>query len=280
MTKGTFFTDFDGTLSFNKDTHRVRVVGHPIQELGAPAESIQVTDALGKKHFAYDISTGKYHVYLAQETLRLIQELANDYDFVVVTGSKYDSIEDRKKLFSFGDDFVLENGGMILDSDFQIDEEWRRWLAQDKSYLDDVAAYLTNGLKWKIDRNGRTAVVRVKLSDNPARSLEDFQELYDTLVIPDELNKTLNQKHLDIILAKAGKENAIYYLMTEKGYKNRIGIGDDVNDLNFFILMDHVFVLGSSHPDVLDKAREKGYHVSKGLYFDGINEILEEIKKL
>ena len=56
-------------------------------------------------------------------------------------------------------------------------------------------------------------------------------------------------------------------------------IGDDINDIPMLGEVKNGYVLGSGYPEAIDYARQNGLYVSKGLYFDGINEIFEEIRR-
>ena len=123
-------------------------------------------------------------------------------------------------------------------------------------------------------------MIRIRHKDNPHLDEDEFSGLYATLELPKGLKKTKNLGNIDIILESAGKGEAIKYLLAKQDRTSHtFGIGDDINDLELLEAVDEAFVLGSAYSEALKLARERYMYISKGHYFDGINEILDEISR-
>jgi hydroxymethylpyrimidine pyrophosphatase-like HAD family hydrolase len=271
--RGVLFSDVDGTLCFHQEAHGIREIERN------PDRTVVVEDSItGKRHLTYDISASSYRVFLAIDTQRLGHELQKLYDFVYVTGARPSTVHSRKEYLDFADAIILENGGMILDNSLQPNQEWVDQLAPEREYLADVAEQL-RGEDWVLDDRGRTSALRVRKRDNPHRSSFEFEKLCSELTLPETLKKTINMENLDIILRSAGKGNAVRFWMRSRGYHitQSIGIGDDINDLDFLKVTGEKYVLSSSFPEVVKVAEEEGWHISKNVHFDGINEIMRHI---
>jgi HAD superfamily hydrolase (TIGR01484 family) len=273
MKRGIIFTDVDGTLVFHEELHG-------IEKLSTENDNtVKVRDPKeGTIHSAYDISNEMYKVFFDVETKKLCERIHESYDIVFVSGARKSTMDSRVGIMNFSDAYILENGGMILGKDFKEDGEWNNILAPQKESLAATKNYLQS-LGWTLDVKGRTAALRVRLKDNKARSQEDFNNLIENLVLPKELKSTINIGHLDIILADAGKDNAVRYLMQKLNYKQAqsIGIGDDINDLDMLDMTGKKYVLGSAYPEAIQLAINRKWYVSKAKHFNGINEILRNI---
>jgi len=270
--RGIIFSDVDGSLCFHEGIHGLRV-----QEV--LADRVMVRDELtGNTHETHDVSISAYNVYLAESTRRLAKEVHRDYEFVLVTGGRPSTAKRRSNVLDFADYLILENGGLILDREFNIDREWYERLEPERASLAPVRQKLTEE-GWKIDDKGRTSAMRVRLKDNPAKSPDAFNALCRDIELPEDLKKTINLKNLDIILKSAGKDCAVSYLMKKLGYvrEQSIGIGDDLNDISFLELTGSSYVLKNAYPEVLDSAKKRGWYISRKANFDGINEILEKL---
>jgi len=264
------FSDGDGSLCFHEVAHNIQLVDR------ISSSRVKVRDPKTQKlHICYDISTDLYKVYFSLKTQGLCYQAAKEHDFIYVSGARKSSIDNREKEFRFVNTFILENGGLIIDKFGRVDRNWSYKLEPEKKYLTEVKKQLT-AQGWNLDVKGRRATIRVRRKDNPSRSDAEYQEFCDTIELPDELQKTKNLNNLDIILRSAGKDRAVKYLIEKMGYEATVGIGDDINDISFLNLMDQAYfvngVLGTSAI-----AHAYGFHLSKGLHFDGINEILEMI---
>lgn len=275
--KGVIFSDVDGTLCFHQDAHQIREI-----ERYADGTVLAEDPLTGSRHLTYDVTISSYNnIYLALTTRQLGHRVREQYDFVYVTGGRPSTINSRKEHFDFADAVILESGAMILDESLDQDQAWTKKLEPEKASLAGVGDLLTSA-GWTLDIAGRTSAIRVRRKDNPHKTSADFETLCQELSLPSTLKKTMNLDSLDVILQSAGKDNAVRYWMETHGYSVRqsIGIGDDINDIEFLTMTARKYVLANSVPETLRVAREKGWYISKYSYFDGINEILENILAL
>ena len=273
--KDIIFSDMDGTLIFHTKAHKVEEVGNN----GDGTVSV-LDPKTARVHRAYDCSTDKYKTYIGTDTLELGQGLHRDHDMVIVSGARKNTMDGRKILLNFFDAAILENGALVLDRDYNPDAEWQARIAPEMPALEEAKKQL-DSLGWKMDNGGRTAMIRVRRAeDNPHKSDAEYEHLKNELVLPEGIKKTSNLKFLDIIPESAGKGNAVRYLMGKMGHtkSESIGIGDDDNDLEMLAETGRNYVLGSAFPKVIETARKQGWYVSKGVHFDGINEILRHIR--
>ncbi len=262
--KPVLFSDLDGTLCFHEEAHGVRVVGPALVE-----------EPGGRRYQCHDVSTSSYKIWVAEETLSLLRALRSRYQIVLVTGGRPSTVERRRAHFDFAEAFVLENGGLICDADFQPHRGWHERLEPERRLLPQVVRSLT-AAGWRLDAEGRNSAVRVRLRDNPDRSAGEFAALCRDVVLPPGLRKTINLENLDVILAGAGKESAVRFWMAERGLDAAasVGIGDDLNDIEFLRATGAPYVLASAYPAVLAEARRVGWRISSAGHFTGINEIL------
>lgn len=267
------FSDLDGTLCFHEEAHGVRVVGRDGDGtllVAAPGET--------QPRRAYDVSTSSYRIYVADETLRLLRALASRFEIVLVTGGRPSTVERRRALFDFAAGYVLENGGVVCDGDLRPDGRWQERLEPQRRLLPAMAARLRQA-GWALDAEGRTSALRVRLRDNPGRTADDLAALGRDLASAEGLRTTMNLDNLDIILAGAGKENAVRFWIESRGHDPRatVGIGDDVNDVEFLRLTASAHVLASSYPAAIAAARAHGWSISSAAHFAGIHEILRRL---
>jgi len=272
--KGIIFADMDGTLTFHESVHGIK----PGKKTGNGMLEVTYTKSQ-TKYKVYDVSIGDDKVYFGVETRDLINRLRQNYEFVIVTGATKSTISNRKWALDIADYYILESGGLLLNKDFEPDYGWQKSIQSDKVYLIQVQNYLQQQ-GWTLNIKGRTAALRIRKKDNPEKSADEFNELSETLQLPDQLKITNNMGYLDIIPARSGKGNAVCHVMNTLGYHKiqSIGIGDDINDLDFLKETERNYILASGFPEVLEEARKKGWYVSHGLNFDGINEILKRIE--
>lgn len=273
---GIVFSDVDGTLCFHEEAHEIQKISvNSDNTLNVKTSS---SDTIFK---VYDVSVSSYNVYLDIQTQKLGQKVTEVCDFVYVTGGRKKTFMSRVNYLNFYNAVILENGGLILDNELNLDKNWYSYLEPDRKYLKEVRAQIS-AMDWILDDEGRTSALRVRLRDNLHKSIEQFEKLCETIQLPAELKKTKNLENLDIILAKAGKDKAVQYWMDKNNFRKQqsIGIGDDINDINFLRLTDRKFVLASAYDEVLETAKKEGWNISSRPYFDGINEILQKIIKL
>ncbi len=266
-------TDIDGTLCFS--THL-----HGIVKFAERADGLaQVRDPDGGEHLAHDVSYAPYETYLSKTTADLLRELRKRFFIILASGARRSTMESRRSALSFFDHVILESGGMIFDSELREDPVWRARLTPHQGALKLLADDLKKD-GWRLDDRGREFALRVRPEDNPGRSLDDLALRLGAELAP-ELRLTSNMGYLDVIIKDAGKANALRYLLEHMGVRpeRAVSIGDDVNDLEFLSLTGESYVLGSAFPEALDQAMKKGWHISKGRHFSGINEILRDIGK-
>lgn len=271
--KKILFSDVDGTLCFHKGAHGIREIRNNHDG------SVTVEDpGTGNQFRAFDVSVSQYSVYLAEKTRNLGLHVQEHCEFVYVTGGRPSTVLGRKEYFDFADAVILENGGLIFDNDYNIVEEWYNRLEPQRKYLKNVAKKLEHQ-NWVLDAKGRTSAIRVRKKDNPHKSIEEFERLCKEIQLPSDLKKTVNLDNLDIILADAGKDNAVAFWMNYRGYEasESIGIGDDINDIDFLKITGTKYVLASSYPSVIERAKSGGWCISEKPTFDGIHETLEKI---
>lgn len=275
--KGVIFSDVDGTLCFHQAVHGIRELER--REDG----TVLVEDPLsGSRHPAYDVSTDQAKgVYLGTETRQLALQLRERYDIVFVTGARPATIQVRKHVFDFADAIILESGAVIYGPDLEIDPVWAGRMEPEKASLAQVAEALRT-LGWVMDNAGRTAALRIRRKDNSHRTDAEFEALRREFPLPATLKKTVNLDSLDIILRSAGKDLAVAYWCERHGYpaSRSIGIGDDINDLEFLQQTGRPFMLASAYPEALQIARRNGWEISPAPHIDGINAILRTILDL
>jgi len=273
---GIIFSDVDGTLCFHEKAHK-------IQKMSANSDNtLNVKTVFSDTIFkVYDVSVSSYNVYLDTLTQELGHKIRENYNFIYVTGGRKKTFMSRVNYLNFYNAVILENGGMILDNELNLDQNWYNYLEPDRKYLEEVRAQVS-AMDWIIDDEGRTSALRVRLKDNHHKSIEQFEKLCETIQLPVELKKTKNLENLDIILAKAGKDKAVQYWMDKNNFRKQqsIGIGDDINDIDFLRLTGKKFVLASAYEEVLRTAKKEGWYISSKPYFDGINEVLQKIIQL
>lgn len=262
---GIIFTDIDGTLVFLKDSHSIRRL-HDLE-----GDLVRVADTMDKEHDAYESVTRNTVGYLSVRTKRLCDELRKAYEIVAVTGAQYSSFLSRK--IDFCDSVIVETGGAVFENGAR-DTEWDRYLSNELLSLNQFKDKLKDR-GWEIDTAGRGASLRIRAGSNPNR---DLRQLEQSLLFHD-LQMTHNLGHVDIMPRKAGKGNAVEYLMRKKGYhvNQSFGIGDDINDVDFLSRTGQSFVLQSGVPEILREAEKYKWRISKKGCFDGITEILQAI---
>lgn len=271
------FTDVDGTLCFHEDKHGVQ----KIRDTEPPEEGNAVVRLTPSERevYAIDISTSLYRVYLDVVTQRRAQILSTLASIILVTGARPSTMQARLQTFDFQAGSILENGAAVFNRKFERDRNWDAYLAQQKILLAPLIRDL-QGRGLKLDIEGRTTMIRIRHQDNSHLTEDEFFGLFATLELPEGLKKTKNLGNIDIILEKAGKGEAIKYLLNQQSQKPRtFGIGDDINDQELLETVQEGFVLKSAYPEVLELARKSGMYISEGHHFDGINEILSEISK-
>jgi hydroxymethylpyrimidine pyrophosphatase-like HAD family hydrolase len=233
----------------------------------------------GKLHIAYEISSSNHKIFLAVETQKLGHLLSKEFDVIFVSGARLSTIKPRITFLGFAKFFIIENGGLILDRKLSVNQEWYNYLEFERKSLNEIGQLLKKQ-GWILDEQGRTSAIRIMPSDNPHKTQDEINYLYNELELPDTLKKTYNMRNLDIILRSAGKDNAVNFLLKKNGYDIRqsISIGDDINDLELLNIASRSYVLANSSPAVIKMAEKKRWHVSSEFYFDGINEILKKIQ--
>lgn len=274
--KGIIFSDVDGCLTFHGELHGIKKTGE--NDDG----TVRVIDPKeGTEHDAHDLSKKFYNIYFDVETRRLGHILHEDYDIVLVSGARKSDMDYRKSFIDFADGYILENGGLILGQAYEADQEWEEMLKDEVPYL-NVALRNLESLGWVVDSKDRITSLRVRLKDNPNRTEDELAQLAEDLILHRKLKMTKSIGSLDIILASAGKGNAVNYLMQKMGYdqSQSIGIGDDINDLDLLEQCAVNCVLRSSHPKVIEAAKAEGWYISSNLHFNGINEIFRHIDSI
>jgi hydroxymethylpyrimidine pyrophosphatase-like HAD family hydrolase len=270
--KGVIFSDVDGTLCFHAHTHGIK-------ELYRNSNgTVLVLDPLTLKEFlTYDVSALN-KAFIDIETCRLAGILKEQYEFVLVTGARPKTVLSRRKYLGFADAVIFENGGRIFDNNYESDKDWFDGLKKQRQYLKSTIERLQKD-GWVLDITGRTSAISIRKIDNPHKTNDDFNFMANEFPLPDALKRSINMENLQIILRNAGKENAVRFWLEKKGYKqaDTIGIGDDINDLDFLKYTEKKFVLLNSYPLVLETAKREKWHISQSPNFDGINEILKYI---
>jgi hydroxymethylpyrimidine pyrophosphatase-like HAD family hydrolase len=271
--RGVIFCDVDGTLCFHEGVHGVRQVG------SNPDGTVQVTAGDGGRSYAaHDLSVGGYRAFMSVETRALCHRLRPFFHLVLVTGGRLRTLRRRSAALDFADAAILENGGVIVDAALRVDEGWSARLEPDRRVLGEVAARLRNA-GWVLDDAGRSSAIRVRQGDNPHRSPDQFQALAADPRLPPSLRATRNLGHIDIIPRAAGKANAVRYLAAARGagLEGAVGIGDDVNDIDFLRAVGRPHVLASAMPELLRVAGREGWTISDAPLFEGIHQILRDI---
>lgn len=275
--KGVVFSDVDGTLCFHQDAHGIREIERH------PDGIVLVEEPLsGRRHPSVDVSTTHSgNIYLAVRTRELALQVRQQYDFVFVTGARPSTIHARRHAFDFADGIILESGAVILDAALEPDPVWASRMQPEIAYLAEVAESI-RAMGWILDVAGRTSALRIRRRDNLHKSDREFEALRRDLPVPPALKKTMNLDSLDVILDSAGKDKAVRYWLEAHAYTTAqsIGIGDDINDLEFLEVIGKPYMLASAYPEALQRAREKGWTISRSPHFDGIDEILQAILEL
>jgi hydroxymethylpyrimidine pyrophosphatase-like HAD family hydrolase len=273
--KGIIFTDVDGTLVFHHKFHHIQI------KKTNPDKTVLVVDPLIREEFqALDVSVGDILVYLDQETKRLAERVREHYWIYFTTGATEVTMKIRLENLDFADGYILEHGARILDREFNEDQAWaERFMWHEEAVL-EIKDSLEK-LDWRIVDQGRRTFIQVKAFENPHRSIDEFNDLCENVNMPPGFAKTFNLGNLTLMPDNASKGLAVEYLLESK-YKHlhhTIAIGDDINDLSFMEKCRQVFVLGSSVPEVKERAVKEKWTVSKAPHFAGINEIFMMILK-
>lgn len=285
------FTDIEGTLCFGQ-SHGIKKVHDGGSIEPREGKSSRVVDmacvtvpGYSEERKVFNLSerfAGRtYQIYMDPVASVLLDAVSSIAEVYVVTGARKATIEKRYDFFDFADGFIIENGGVILDKDLEVDEEWEALLTEELALLKEMRRKLKyDGLD--LDVKGRNAMIRVRRDQNEHLSDEQFERVYEDLrvQVPVGLKVIRNLGHIDILPEKAGKEGAVKYVMEKNGIEKSIGIGDDINDIGFLSIVDQPFIMGNSDSEVINVFRnnEAGY-ISKEKYFKGIIEILEEIRR-
>lgn len=273
------FSDVDGTLCFVSEVHGVRAVGIQAGAAAGTSGLIELEDVVtGERVPGRDVSTSSYAIYMAESTRRLLHGLRERFQIVLVTGGRPATVARRAAVLDFADAVICESGGVILDRDLRVDPIWQERMRGDRRALPVMAARL-RAAGWHLDAEGRTSALRVRLLDNPERSADEFARLCRDVELLPGLQKTMNLDHLDIILASAGKANAVrhYAARMEQHLGTAVGIGDDINDIEFLAEVGEPHVLASAFPELLVEARRRGWFTSRARCIRGIDEILTRI---
>ncbi|MBL4694335.1 HAD hydrolase family protein [Candidatus Gracilibacteria bacterium] len=225
-----------------------------------------------------DVSTSLYKAYFDQETKKRLEELSKKVDIYLVTGARESTLRKRLHALTFIKGAILENGGLILDENLQKDESWAKSLESESKILKFFIARLEEK-GFVLDNQGRYNMARIREDDNAFFKDKDFEEFYESLKIPKGLKKSRNFGHIDIIPTSSGKGPAVKYLISKIKAQNTYGIGDDINDIDMLKITDHSFLLGSSFPEAIKEAKKENMYISKGFFFEGINEILDKISE-
>ncbi len=273
--KAVLFSDIDGTICFHRKIHGINKVK------SLKSGFVLVEDIINDKIYkAYDVSTKLYDVYFAVKTYNLIKSLKSKYYIILATGSRPSFILSRRDIFNFADAVIIENGGAILDKHFELSKSWYKKLHYERVTLQKITKSLESK-GWVLDNEDRTSSIRIRKMDNPYKTEEEFQTLFNDMLFHETLDVTENIGHIDIILRSAGKANAARYLLSTKrlGKCVTYGIGDDLNDILLLETVHTKFVLANSHPKLLLHATQRNWQVSKLNNIEGINEILNTLKE-
>jgi len=270
--KGVIFCDIAGTLSFqdkHNNMNKWRDVGNGF---------VSLTDPITQKDIlVLQTLVQNYHMYTDPITIHLLSMVKKLYHLVYVTGSRPSSVESLKSVLIAPDATLMESGATIcLDGYGGVDEDWYTIItAQVKELVKFIIKIKAEG--WILDDKGRTSAVRIFPEQNPAKSKDDFSELEKrVLETQPSLKTTWNIGGLDIVPKSAGKGNAVRYYMEKIGCapKETIGIGDDINDMEMFDVVNERLVVRSAHEEILKIANANNWHISSKVHFAGINEIL------
>ncbi len=269
------FTDMDGTLCFMNTIHGITKVstsrnGNVLVKGPSSNRIIEAVEVPGKL----------FTIYTDIRTRALAHELRDVADIFIATAARPSTMMARKAALNFASGYILESGAAICNADLNKDREWDDRMKSERVLIPDMIKML-EGRGLTLDIEGRTSAIRIRQQDNPHVDAETFEQFYEELMLPDGLKKTRNLGHIDVILASAGKDNAAKFLMERGGYKiqKTYGVGDDVNDIPLLNTTGHGLILGSAFPEAIAYANENGMYVSEGKHFDGINEIIGEIRK-
>jgi len=274
-TKPILFSDVDGSICFHQKANDIIEV-----EKNEDGTSL-VRHANSEKTFiAHDVSTSSYKVFLAQDTRELLHRLRRKVHIVLVTGGRPSTCQRRAPVLDFADAVIAENGGVIYDSQFNLDRNWWNHLEPQRKLLNEVRSYIQS-YGWNTDDAGRNSAIRVRLKDNPHKDESKFARLWEAIRLPEGLTKTINLENIDIILADAGKHNAVSYYALHNGYSidNTYGIGDDINDIEFLKVCAYRFILQGAYPETTEQARRNGWFISQAPAFEGIREIIQQIQE-
>lgn len=271
MKSGFLGSDIDGTLAFHARLHgMVKIAEHA-------DGMVTVRDPDGALHRAHDVSTPLYAIYFADSTRQLLLRLREHYTLVLVSAARAVSLRQRPALH-IADAYILENGACIYDAAWQEDAAWAQRLTPQRALLQAYARSLERE-GWRLDTAGRTAGIRLRPEDNPQWDVAAYAARLAALTLPDGLARTTNLGYTDILPAAAGKGNAVDWLRERLGYSvaASIGIGDDVNDLDFLTRVGQAWLPGSAVPDVLAVARAHGLTVVPQRHVAGIDTILTRL---
>lgn len=272
-------TDVDGSIAHSNDNVSIVSEHSAVMDDGVfvPTAIVKATGS-DRLVDAFDISNPRANdrVFFETRARLLMWMLSTEAQIVITTGARPATMEARREVFDFVDWLVIESGGVILDKNFQRDEEWWNQLKAQRQTLMDFVKFLESK-NLVLDMYGRTSAIRIRKRDNPKLNEEDFDGLVHEalLSLPGELKKTENLGHADVIIKS--KADALLYLADKLRIDigNTYAIGDDINDVELLQAAARAVILGNGHPQLLEVAGDLGNtSVTKAKFFDGTIEAI------
>ncbi len=246
--KTIFFTDLDDTLFA---TTRKQ----PLQKDFRLATTLKDGSAS-----AYQSPKQQQFLQLWQKNALIIPVTARGYDAFTRVQLEFDSYA------------VINHGGMILDNNGEIYQEWHKlqqqnsaktteWLEKQQEHLINIAKQLNADIRIKINSDyNLNLYVLLKSNTNNEQMLQKIVKIYQTQYA-DELNSTgyihINANNLAILPNWLNKQYAVKFLQQkfseEYGEFLSIGCGDSLSDINFMQCCD--FWIAPSNSQICQEFR-------------------------
>uniref|UniRef100_A0A7S0G694 Sucrose phosphatase-like domain-containing protein n=1 Tax=Rhodosorus marinus TaxID=101924 RepID=A0A7S0G694_9RHOD len=267
------FSDIDGTLvHYPKDFERYAELGEVVN--GRASIRYSETGETRECRVLESLTGGK--AYISERTIALVDEIrAEGVQFVLITGARSSTYDNRRPNLPKVDFEVFENGGRCIRNG-EIDMQWTRRYENvigDPSMATTVTPQLQDAAErvgplwdlyrrlskegWALDARDYVTNFRVDVTKSTGKTTEDFERLKDDLKALN-LATSFNLGKADIYPSKSGKANAASYVLRllELTPEDSISMFDDDNDLELGALTGRAFLPGVTHPSVAAALRE------------------------
>lgn len=199
---------------------------------------------------------------IPNEIKKIILEIQELIPFSIATGRSFKEVRELGLTDIIKNGFlILENGSIILPKNNLI-KKWEEEISLDMEELNDLFE--------KVDKEKYSLIVKKERSFG----VREFKDL-ELLEKYPNLKSLENFGDFDIVSKKAGKENAINYLVKNNFIEKEFAcIGNGDNDLGMLKLSSKPFTVADASKNVLTHVKKQGF-VSSKPSTEGTKEILK-----